>query len=175
MGIIGFRRAEFECVECNQTPFPSRRRRERPVVRGATSDGVAREVLPVKASARLPARGGATRRQGSHMGSDAPLATATERTEPCLNSYTERGMAPHATRRLAATSNATATPRAARLSGAQPGGPRSSGLRTPRPPLFSTCVYNIVVETSRCPSSSCTVLMSDPLSSRCVAKECRNV
>jgi hypothetical protein len=28
---------------------------------------------------------------------------------------------------------------------------RSMGLRTPSPPLFSTCVYNMVVETSRWP------------------------
>jgi hypothetical protein len=34
---------------------------------------------------------------------------------------------------------------------------RSAGLRTPKPPRFSTWVYTIVVATSRCPSSSCTV------------------
>ncbi len=37
---------------------------------------------------------------------------------------------------------------------------RSSGLTTPRPPRLSTCVYTIVVDTSLCPSSSCTVRMS---------------
>ena len=51
----------------------------------------------------------------------------------------------------------------------------ASGLRTPNPPRFSTWVYTIVVLTSRCPSSSCTVRMSCPPSSRCVANECRRV
>jgi len=37
---------------------------------------------------------------------------------------------------------------------------RSSGFFTPRPPLFSTCVYIIVVDTSEWPSSFCTVRMS---------------
>ena len=46
---------------------------------------------------------------------------------------------------------------------------RSSGLFTPSPPRFNTCVYTIVVLTSACPSSSCTVRMSEPVSSRCVA------
>jgi len=49
----------------------------------------------------------------------------------------------------------------------------SAGLRTPRPPLFNTCVYTIVVLTSLCPNSSCTVLISYPSSRRCVAKEWR--
>ncbi len=53
--------------------------------------------------------------------------------------------------------------------------PTSRGLRTPNPPRFSTCVYSMVVFTSRCPSNSCTVRMSAPDSSRWVAKECRNV
>jgi hypothetical protein len=52
---------------------------------------------------------------------------------------------------------------------------RSTGLRTPSGLRLSTCVYTIVVLTSECPSSSCTVRMSYPSSSRCVAKECRNV
>jgi len=38
----------------------------------------------------------------------------------------------------------------------------SSGLRTARPGRFSTWVQIIVVETSLCPSSSCTVRMSGP-------------
>src|SRR5262249_44801325 len=42
---------------------------------------------------------------------------------------------------------------------------RSSLLFTATPPRFSTCVYTIVVLTSACPSNSCTVRMSDPLSS----------
>ena len=37
---------------------------------------------------------------------------------------------------------------------------RSSGLRTPSAPRFSTCKYTIVVLTSAWPSSSCTVRMS---------------
>src|SRR5439155_13238266 len=36
----------------------------------------------------------------------------------------------------------------------------SAGLRTPRPPLFNTCVYTIVVLTSLCPNSSWTVRIS---------------
>src|SRR5262249_55256453 len=48
---------------------------------------------------------------------------------------------------------------------------RSRGLVTPSPPRFNTCVWMIVVLTSACPRSSCTVRMSDPLSSRCVANE----
>jgi hypothetical protein len=44
-----------------------------------------------------------------------------------------------------------------------------------RGPRLSTCVYTIVVLTSACPSSSCTVRMSYPSSSRCVANECRKV
>ena len=50
---------------------------------------------------------------------------------------------------------------------------RSIGLLTPSAPRFITCKYTIVVETSRCPSNSCTVRMSSPSSSKCVAKECR--
>ena len=50
----------------------------------------------------------------------------------------------------------------------------SAGLRTPRPPRFSTCVYCIVVCTSAWPSSSCTVRMSVPASRRWVANECRS-
>src|SRR5437773_1723979 len=49
----------------------------------------------------------------------------------------------------------------------------SAGLRTPRPPLFNTCVYTIVVLTSLCPNSSWTVRISYPSSSRWVAKEWR--
>ena len=37
---------------------------------------------------------------------------------------------------------------------------RSIGLLTPSAPRFITCRYTIVVDTSRCPSSSCTVRMS---------------
>jgi len=51
----------------------------------------------------------------------------------------------------------------------------SSGLRTASPPRVRTCVYIIVVFTSLCPMSSCTVLMSSPFWSRCVAKLWRNV
>ena len=36
-------------------------------------------------------------------------------------------------------------------------------------------MYGMVVETSRCPSNSCTVRMSAPPSNRCVANECRGV
>ncbi|MEM4284445.1 MAG: hypothetical protein QXS96_08170 [Candidatus Caldarchaeum sp.] len=36
----------------------------------------------------------------------------------------------------------------------------SIGLWTPFPPRFRTCVYIIVVFTSLCPNSSCTVRMS---------------
>jgi hypothetical protein len=39
---------------------------------------------------------------------------------------------------------------------------RSAGLRTPSTPRLSTRVYNMVVETSRWPSDSCTVRMSAP-------------
>ncbi len=46
---------------------------------------------------------------------------------------------------------------------------RSSGLRTPPAPLLSTCVYTIVVATSRCPRSSWMVRISWPFSRRCVA------
>ena len=56
-----------------------------------------------------------------------------------------------------------------------PYNPASSGLRTARPGRFKTCVYTMVVLTSLCPNSSWTVLMSEPLSSKCVAKECRKV
>lgn len=42
----------------------------------------------------------------------------------------------------------------------------SAGLQTPRPPRFSTWVYTIVVVMSRCPNSSCMVLMSYPSSSK---------
>jgi len=38
----------------------------------------------------------------------------------------------------------------------------SSGLRTPRPPWLRTCVWIIVVRTSRWPSSSWMVLMPYP-------------
>src|SRR5262245_43081045 len=51
---------------------------------------------------------------------------------------------------------------------------RSAGLLTPRPPRLSTCVYIIVVLTSVCPRSSCTVRMSYPASRRCVANEWRH-
>src|SRR2546425_914344 len=51
----------------------------------------------------------------------------------------------------------------------------SAGLRTPSRPRFNTCVYTIVVRTSRCPNNSCTVRMSYPASIRCVANEWRNV
>jgi hypothetical protein len=53
--------------------------------------------------------------------------------------------------------------------------PSSAGLRTPRPPRCSTCVYRIVVATSECPSNSWIVRMSYPDSKSAVAKECRNV
>ena len=36
----------------------------------------------------------------------------------------------------------------------------SAGLRTPSAPRIRTCVSIIVVATSRCPNSSCTVRMS---------------
>ena len=52
---------------------------------------------------------------------------------------------------------------------------RSTGLFTPSAPFCITCRYVIVVRTSRCPSSSCTVRMSYPASSRCIAKQCRSV
>lgn len=42
-------------------------------------------------------------------------------------------------------------------------------------PLCSSCVWIVFVDTSLCPISSCTVLMSVPFSSRRVAKQCRNV
>jgi hypothetical protein len=51
---------------------------------------------------------------------------------------------------------------------------RSTGLRTPSGPRLSTCVYTIVVLRSAWPSSSCTVRMSYPASSRCAANECRH-
>ena len=37
------------------------------------------------------------------------------------------------------------------------------------------CVYTCVVDNERCPSNSCTARKSAPLSSRCVANECRSV
>lgn len=52
---------------------------------------------------------------------------------------------------------------------------RSTGLRTQSGPRLRTCVYTIVVLTSEWPRSSCTVPMSSPSSSRCVANACRNV
>jgi len=65
--------------------------------------------------------------------------------------------------------------RARAANGARQRHRRSNGLLTPRPPRFNTCVYIIVVLTSACPSNSCTVRMSYPSSSRCVANEWRNV
>src|SRR5262249_50671177 len=47
----------------------------------------------------------------------------------------------------------------------------SNGLLTPTPGFCITCVKICIVATSVCPSRSCTVRMSQPLSSRCVAKE----
>ena len=52
---------------------------------------------------------------------------------------------------------------------------RSIGLFTPSAPRSMTWRYVIVVLTSRCPSSSCTVRMSYPDSSKLVANECRIV
>ena len=46
------------------------------------------------------------------------------------------------------------------VAGWQGGRQSSSGLRTPRPPWFRTCVKIIVVATSRCPSNSWIVRMS---------------
>jgi len=56
---------------------------------------------------------------------------------------------------------------------ARPAPPRrSAGLRTPSPPRFRTCVYTILVLTSRCPNGAWTVRMSYPDSRRWVAKLC---
>ena len=61
----------------------------------------------------------------------------------------------------------------------QPGGKckakEFNGLEVPPAATFRTWVWIIVVDTSECPSNSCTVLMSVPVCSKWVAKEWRRV
>ena len=50
----------------------------------------------------------------------------------------------------------------------------SKGLKTFCRSLFVTCKYRSVVFISLCPSNLCIITTSIPLSSKCVAKLCRN-